>query len=93
MTSHVFIDRPILASVVSIIIVVMGLLALADTHSFRALNQACASALDKGTWRLRDVRLLLEGGRPALQTTLPFQSNHPLIRNLAEYGLFKQNHV
>ena len=28
MTSHVFIDRPILASVVSIIIVVMGLLAL-----------------------------------------------------------------
>ena len=72
---------------------VMGLLALADTHSFRALNQACASALDKGTWRLRDVRLLLEGGRPALQTTLPFQSNHPLIRNLAEYGLFIQNHV
>lgn len=72
---------------------VMGLLALADTHSFRALNQACASALAKGTWRLRDVRLLLEGARPASQTTLPFQSHHPLIRNLAEYGLFLKNHV
>ena len=72
---------------------VMGLLALADTHSFRALNQACASALAKGTWRLRDVRLLLGGTRPATQMTLPFQSHHPLIRNLAEYGLFIQNHV
>lgn len=72
---------------------VMGLLALSDTHSFRALNQACASALDKGTWRLRDVRMLLDGAQPATQTALPFQSNHPLIRNLAEYGLFLQNHV
>jgi hypothetical protein len=71
----------------------MGLLALSDTHSFRALNQACESALAKGTWRLRDVRVLLEGARPATQTTLPFQSDHPLIRNLAEYGLFIQSHA
>lgn len=71
----------------------MGLLALSDTHSFRALNQACESALAKGTWRLRDVRMLLEGARPATQTTLPFQSDHPLIRNLAEYGLFIQSHA
>ena len=71
----------------------MGLLALSDTHSFQALNQACESALAKGTWRLRDVRMLLEGARPATQTTLPFQSDHPLIRNLAEYGLFIQSHA
>lgn len=43
----------------------LGLLALADTHSFRTLNQTCASALAEGTSRLRDVRLLLEGSRPA----------------------------
>jgi transposase len=72
---------------------VMGLLALSDTHSFRALNQACESALAKGAWRLRDVRTLLEGQQPATQMPLPFQSHHPLIRNLAEYGLFIQNHA
>src|SRR5262249_11958006 len=38
----------------------MGLSKLLDRHSFKALNQACAAALSRGAWRLRDVRALLE---------------------------------
>ena len=70
----------------------MGLISLADTHPFRALNDACQRALAHGAWRLRDVRTLLEAS-PATQLPLAFQSHHPLIRNLAEYGLFIQNHA
>jgi hypothetical protein len=72
---------------------VMGLLAVSDTHSFRALNQACESACAKGAWRLRDVKALLEGSPAATQASFSFQSDHPLIRNLAEYGLFIQSHA
>jgi len=38
----------------------IGLVGLADRHSFAAVNRACARALAKGTWRLRDVRALLQ---------------------------------
>lgn len=70
----------------------MGLIALAETHPFRALNDACERALVHGTVRLRDVRALL--ATPATrQVVLPLRSHHPLIRNLAEYGLFIENHA
>lgn len=67
---------------------IMGLLGLTDHHSFKQLNDACARALHHGAWRLRDVRALLEAHPPQVQTQLNFVQNHPLIRNLAEYGLF-----
>jgi transposase len=67
---------------------IMGLLGLADQHSFKSLNDACASALSRGAWRLRDVRALLEQRQREVQTHLAFAQSHPLIRNLAEYGLF-----
>lgn len=70
----------------------MGLLALADTHPFRAINDACTRALARGAWRLRDVRALL-AAPSATQLPLRLQSDHPLIRNLAEYGLFIQTHA
>jgi len=67
---------------------VMGLLDLTRQHSFKSLNEVCASALSRGVWRLRDVRALLETRQREVQTHLAFAQNHPLIRNLAEYGLF-----
>jgi len=67
---------------------IMGLLSLTDQHSFKTLNDACASALSRGAWRLRDVRALLEQRQREVQTHLAFAQSHPLIRNLAEYGLF-----
>jgi len=46
--------------------------------------------LSRGAWRLRDVRALLEQRQREVQTHLSFAQSHPLIRNLAEYGLFIQ---
>lgn len=67
----------------------MGLVGLIDRHSFRAVNQACERAVAQQTWRLRDVKALLDSRQ--IQTQLRFEEDHPLIRNLSEYGLFIQN--
>lgn len=64
----------------------MGLVGLTDRHSLSQLNRACERAHAKGAWRLRDVRALLESSE--IQPQLPFDEHHPLIRNLAEYGIF-----
>jgi transposase len=72
---------------------IMGLIGLSDQHSFKTLNDACASALSRGAWRLRDVRALLEQRQREVQTHLSFAQSHPLIRNLAEYGLFIQSKI
>jgi len=72
---------------------IMGLLDLTHHHSFKTLNDACASALSRGAWRLRDVRALLEQRTREVQTHLSFAHSHPLIRNLAEYGLFIQTKI
>jgi hypothetical protein len=69
----------------------MGLIGLTQQHSFKTINDACASALSGGAWRLRDVKALLEQRQREIQTHLAFAESHPLIRNLAEYGLFIQN--
>ena len=66
----------------------MGLVGLVERHSFAAVNRACERAAAKGTWRLRDVRTLLEAQE--IQTLITFEEHHPLIRNLSEYGLFIQ---
>jgi hypothetical protein len=67
---------------------IMGLVHLTQEYAFKTLNDACASALSRGAWRLRDVRALLEQRQREVQTHLAFAQSHPLIRNLAEYGLF-----
>jgi transposase len=72
---------------------IMGLVSLTDRHSFKTLNDACASALSRGAWRLRDVRALLEQRQREVQTHFAFAQSHPLIRNLAEYGLFIQSKI
>ena len=64
----------------------MGLVRLIDHHSLPAVNRACERALAKGTWRLRDVRALLEAKE--IQTQIAFVEHHPLIRSLSKYGVF-----
>lgn len=63
--------------------VLYGLLNLAQKHPVKALEQATATALHHGTWRLRDLRTLLE--QPAPSPQLDFLETHPLIRNLDAY--------
>jgi hypothetical protein len=72
---------------------IMGLVGLTDHHAFKAVHDACASALAHGAWRLRDVKALLEQRPREVQPQLAFAQNHPLIRNLAEYGLYLQTKI
>jgi hypothetical protein len=72
---------------------IMGLIGLTEQHAFKTVNDACASALSRGAWRLRDVKALLEQRQREIQTHLDFAQSHPLIRNLAEYGLFIQSKI
>jgi hypothetical protein len=39
---------------------------------------------------LRDIRHLLSQPQPSVQIHFGFAKNHPLIRNLSEYGVFIQ---
>jgi transposase len=64
----------------------MGLVSLTERHSFRVVNDACTRAMARNTWRLRDVRALLQACE--IQTHLAFAEQHPLIRDLSEYGHF-----
>ena len=63
--------------------VLHGLLSLAQKHPVKALEAAAQTALHHGTWRLRDLRALLEQAAPSPQ--LDFLETHPLIRNLDTY--------
>ena len=44
-----------------------GLLALAQKHPVKELEKAAQTALHHGTWRLRDLRALLEHAAPSPQ--------------------------
>jgi len=63
--------------------VLHGLLSLAGKHPVAALEAAAEKALHHGTWRLRDLRTLLERAGPTPQ--LDFLETHPLIRSLDAY--------
>jgi len=63
--------------------VLHGLLSLAQKHPAAALERVTQKALHHGTWRLRDLRALLE--QPGPEPQLDFLETHPLIRNLEAY--------
>jgi len=63
-----------------------GFVQMAGKHSCHLLDQSCEQALSHGVYRLKDLRRLIE--RPTTQQTLSFMTNHPLIRDMAEYTEF-----
>jgi transposase len=67
--------------------VLQGLLNLAHRHPGDAIEQACDVALSYGAYRLRTIRALIERQAPR-QEQLPFLEEHPLIRDLSDYGQF-----
>jgi hypothetical protein len=69
----------------------MGVVGLSDKYSFPSLNAACARAVAKDAWRLRDVRALIDSCE--IQTQLAFAADHPLIRDLSEYGIFIKTQI
>ena len=67
--------------------VLIGLLGLADRHPVAAIERACGIASSYGSHRLRTVRALIERDAPK-QETMPFMSEHPMIRPLSDYDRF-----
>jgi len=67
--------------------VLMGLLSLAERHPVAAIERACGIASDYGAYRLRTLRNLIDRDAPK-QETMPFMSEHPMIRPLSDYARF-----
>jgi transposase len=67
--------------------VLQGLLHLASRHPAEALERACAAALSHISYRLRTIRQLLKH-QPQRQEVFDFMKEHPLIRDIGEYGQF-----
>jgi transposase len=67
--------------------VLMGLLSLAQRHPVATIERACEIASGYGAYHLRTVRALIDRDAPR-QETLPFLSEHPMIRPLSEYERF-----
>jgi transposase len=65
--------------------VMQGLLQLAEKHPTVELEKAARVATHHGTWRLRDLKRLLE--LPGNVMQLDFLETHPLIRSLEAYRI------
>jgi transposase len=65
--------------------VMQGLLQLATKHPAVELEKAARAATHHGTWRLRDLKRLLE--LPGNVVQLDFLETHPLIRSLDAYRI------
>ena len=65
--------------------VMQGLLQLAEKHPAAELEKAASVATHHGTWRLRDLKRLLE--LPGNVVQLDFLETHPLIRSLDAYRI------
>ena len=65
--------------------VMLGLLQMADKHPVAELEKAAAIAIHHGSWRLRDLKRLLD--QPANVVQLDFLQTHDLIRPLEAYRI------
>jgi transposase len=69
--------------------VLHGLLNLSRKHDSALLERACEIAHSYQAYRLATIRHLIRHAAPK-QQAFEFLSEHPLIRNLSEYGRFVQ---
>lgn len=65
--------------------VLYGLLNLSKQHASPQIEQACGTAHANGCYRLATLRELIRR-QGAQQQSFEFLEEHPLIRNLSEYG-------
>ena len=65
--------------------VLVGLIGLANRHSYDLIEQACETAWTHGAYRLRIIRELIKRQAPQ-QEQFEFMDEHPIIRSLADYG-------
>jgi hypothetical protein len=67
--------------------VLQGLLSLARRHPCALIERACEVAAAAGAYHLRTIRTLIQRHADQ-QEQFDFMSEHPLIRDLADYGQF-----
>jgi transposase len=67
--------------------VLQGLLSLARRYPGQAIERACEVAAASACYHLRTIRTLLQR-QTDQQQQFDFMSEHPLIRDLADYGQF-----
>jgi hypothetical protein len=65
--------------------VLHGLLNLSHKHRSEAIEQACETAHSYGEYRLKTIRQLIKHSA-GKQGEFEFLDQHPLIRNLSDYG-------
>ena len=65
--------------------VLQGLLHLSRKHSSELIEQACQTAHSYGEYRLATIRKLIKHAGPD-QQAFEFLEDHPIIRNLSDYG-------
>jgi transposase len=79
--------------------VLMGLLSLAGKHSHRSVDDACRIAQGHGAYHLRSLRQLLDragsggSGTVAEQQAFEFTQEHPIIRDIGDYGQFVRDAI
>jgi hypothetical protein len=71
--------------------VMQGLLQLAEKHPTVELEKAASVAAHHGTWRLRDLKRLLD--LPGNVVQMDFLETHPLIRSLEAYHIEPVEHL
>ena len=64
----------------------IGLLSLRRKYRIREIDAACEKALKAEAFRLKDVKNMIK--TKVEQPEFSFMEEHPLIRNVAEYGEF-----
>jgi hypothetical protein len=65
--------------------VMQGLLSLSRKHPSDQLEKACGTAHSYGEYRLASIRKLIAHHAPE-QEAFEFLDDHPIIRNLSDYG-------
>jgi hypothetical protein len=76
--------------------VLVGLLSLAAKHSHRLVDEACRIAQGHGAYHLRCGRQLIDnraGTKGTVQQTFEFIQQHPIIRDLGDYGQFVRDAI
>ena len=65
--------------------VLVGLKSLVHQYPAEVIDQACQTALTHGAFRLRTIRELIKHGG-SKQDEFAFLDEHPIIRDLSDYG-------
>ena len=71
--------------------VLLGVIALTKKHAIAKIEGACRVALSQGEFGVRAIRLLTVRQPEAVQATLPFLDEHPMIRPLDDYAQMVAN--